>query len=577
MKRQSEILSKSKQYAQDMKLQAGLREDMEGVVKDGVMDRESALNAMELQKQRLEDFEKTALAEIKAERDSLYDLAGLAKAEAEDALQQGEIFKGTELLASAETLKHEADERYKAAQSSIDAKLEASKKKIAQDWAELLRTVYGEDFANLADAYTKDETRSGLLWKWIADGLGMEYNSEVKNMLLEKMKSGGVEEVGKWLRDEMIVAVTNGINDPNGAVSFYMETLGGNLFDLLTDNAKQNLMNNLYKLTGDVTTASEIFQSMFNIPFGSMDPFIANIPVEVKPEVINEEELKKPALSIPGLSYKAPDEQLEVAGAVKEIAPVDATEYTESMNTVETETEDTVKKCEELYGELRQMVLSSDLSDDAKRGWLGGLADLFNKDDLSGLEKIKEYISLDNWDIAFERLQKYLSGEGWNFDMSVPPVDDTKFNSSLEAMKRAVDEAVAYIQRSLATLNGSSVGLNVNAGSYSGWSGGIRRMVPKAQGGPVKSGDLVLANENGNFEMMGKMGNQPVVANNQQIVAGISSGVAQANGRVESRLSAIENLMTRLLQKEFVAKAVPTSAWGAHNARSADAYDRVTG
>ena len=41
-----------------------------------------------------------------------------------------------------------------------------------------------------------------------------------------------------------------------------------------------------------------------------------------------------------------------------------------------------------------------------------------------------------------------------------------------------------------------------------------------AGGGAVKSGDLVMANENGEFEMMGQMGNQPIVANNNQIIAG---------------------------------------------------------
>ena len=93
----------------------------------------------------------------------------------------------------------------------------------------------------------------------------------------------------------------------------------------------------------------------------------------------------------------------------------------------------------------------------------------------------------------------------------------------------------------------------------------------------MRSGDLVMANENGQFEMMGKFGHQPAVANNEQIVTGISRGVSQANSGVENRLNTIEGLLYQILRKEFVARAVPSSGWGAHNARSETAYDLASG
>lgn len=153
-----------------------------------------------------------------------------------------------------------------------------------------------------------------------------------------------------------------------------------------------------------------------------------------------------------------------------------------------------------------------------------------------------------------------------------PTIDDTSFNSALYQMELNAKAAAEYIQTALSMFGGN-------------WSG-VTSLLPtlptfkvaqKAAGGFVRSGDLVMANENGNFEMMGKMGNQPVVANNQQIVNGITQGVATANGGVESRLSTIENLLTRLYNKEFVAKAVPSSTWGRNNAVSSAAYDKVTG
>ena len=77
--------------------------------------------------------------------------------------------------------------------------------------------------------------------------------------------------------------------------------------------------------------------------------------------------------------------------------------------------------------------------------------------------------------------------------------------------------------------------------------------------------------------MMGRMGRQPVVANNQQIVDGISRGVSNANGTMVGEMRTMVALMNRMLNKEFVAKAVPSSTWGRNNSKSAEAYSKVTG
>lgn len=52
-----------------------------------------------------------------------------------------------------------------------------------------------------------------------------------------------------------------------------------------------------------------------------------------------------------------------------------------------------------------------------------------------------------------------------------------------------------------------------------------------AQGGFPDAG-IFLANETGNPEMVGQIGNRPAVANNDQIVAAVSRGVAEAVSRV---------------------------------------------
>lgn len=163
---------------------------------------------------------------------------------------------------------------------------------------------------------------------------------------------------------------------------------------------------------------------------------------------------------------------------------------------------------------------------------------------------------------------------------SAQAIDTSELTSGMANAAQDVAESVGDIREDLESLDGLKLSFDLTTwGRRHDMSGGYTHgsATMRASGGFVRSGDLVMANENGNFEMMGRMGNQPVVANNQQIVDGISSGVAQANGGLDARMSNIETLLNRILQKEFTAKAVPDSSWGRHAARSAEQYSKVTG
>lgn len=164
-------------------------------------------------------------------------------------------------------------------------------------------------------------------------------------------------------------------------------------------------------------------------------------------------------------------------------------------------------------------------------------------------------------------------------------VDSIKLNfdtngveASANSAASAIENMASRIRKAFASLDGLTYEMDISGQKY---SGAMKVLIPsveqRASGGFVRSGDLVMANENGNFEMMGRMGNQPVVANNQQIVNGISQGVATANGDVVSELRTLTNLMQKMLNKEFVAKAIPGSDWGQHNSRSNDAWGKVNG
>ena len=70
-----------------------------------------------------------------------------------------------------------------------------------------------------------------------------------------------------------------------------------------------------------------------------------------------------------------------------------------------------------------------------------------------------------------------------------------------------------------------------------------------ATGGFPTTGQLFIANEAGP-ELVGSMGNKTTVANNQQIVAGIARGVADANAEQNELLRRQNELLVAILQKE---------------------------
>lgn len=98
-----------------------------------------------------------------------------------------------------------------------------------------------------------------------------------------------------------------------------------------------------------------------------------------------------------------------------------------------------------------------------------------------------------------------------------------------------------------------------------------------ASGGFPTSGEIFMARENGMTEYIGSMGNRAAVANNDQIVAGIASGVSSANSRQEQLLREQNTLLRQLLQKESTVTVAPSASWGRMNAKSNQLYEAAKG
>ena len=92
----------------------------------------------------------------------------------------------------------------------------------------------------------------------------------------------------------------------------------------------------------------------------------------------------------------------------------------------------------------------------------------------------------------------------------------------------------------------------------------------------IPSGQLFLARESGP-EMVGKIGSHTTVANNDQIVQGISYGVESANERQNQLLREQNNLLRALLEKDATVRITPSAALGRVNAQSAALYGATSG
>lgn len=215
-----------------------------------------------------------------------------------------------------------------------------------------------------------------------------------------------------------------------------------------------------------------------------------------------------------------------------------------------------------------QSAMESDISDSELYGWLLG----FEHD--YGYDKVNKIVQ--ELDIP-AKVKEQWAEEGNKIDL--PGVDSSGMQTGADEAASSIEGMANRIRAAISSLDGITVDADL-FGTHT--TGGISVSIPVAatpayEGGIFTSGDIFTANENGRAEMIGSFGSRTAVANNEQIVSGISSGVAQANTGVESRLDTIENLMIRILNKEFTARAVPNSSWGAHNTKSNAQYSKVTG
>ena len=516
MEREQKILAE----AEAMKIEMALSTKMTASFRN-VIDRDTALSTMQEQKKMLAEYENAAKEAIQAQADSYIYLAALAEAASKDAFEHGDTEGGESLKVAAENYKNAAEELLGGMNDTVEAKLAETRKNMAEEWAKTLQVVYGEDFYNNANAVTENEKKSGLLWKW----LGIDTTPEIKREIEEMLQRGGINEVGKWLN----TAITNSLkwDDHNGIVAYYLEELNGNPFELLTVEARKMILKNLTDVVGDASIAGEIFQRAFGLTFRDLELYMPT-------EELNE------AAENANVQVTEP-----IQASAEVVVGIDEVEVEKSVN----------------YDQLVQDIVDQYI-DNAH--FLGDF-EVTDEEIIEYLQSVKESLG-ENGDAV----DKYVKD---TFGIELPEPNTSKFTDGANNAASAAESMVSRIRAAISSLSG--LGFSWTGGLFGGQFN-VYMPAMAASGGLFGSGQMFIAREAGP-EMVGSMNNKSAVANNDQIVSGITGGVQRGNESLEARMGNIERLLVGISNKEFVAKAVPSSGWGQHATRSAESYSRVTG
>jgi hypothetical protein len=142
----------------------------------------------------------------------------------------------------------------------------------------------------------------------------------------------------------------------------------------------------------------------------------------------------------------------------------------------------------------------------------------------------------------------------------------TQWNATLTTMERGMNNAIRSLNNVIRQINKVSKFTGISLSYFSEIS--VDRIQYMAEGGFVDEGQLFIAREAG-AEMVGAMGRRTTVANNDQIVEGISAGVSIANDGVIAAIYALMNI----IEDKDLSVSIGDDVIG----RSYDRYSRSRG
>lgn len=161
---------------------------------------------------------------------------------------------------------------------------------------------------------------------------------------------------------------------------------------------------------------------------------------------------------------------------------------------------------------------------------------------------------------------------------SLGDIQVTAQKPDLSAIDSTVDTTAGKISRLIELYysipfmsRNTAPAMNVHGGPWNAWN-----KIKYASGGFPETGQMFIAREAGP-EMVGTINGKTAVANNDQIVNGVASGVAAGQAEQNALLRQQNEYLRALLNKENTVHVEPSSAWGKFNRRSEAMYARNVG
>lgn len=149
-----------------------------------------------------------------------------------------------------------------------------------------------------------------------------------------------------------------------------------------------------------------------------------------------------------------------------------------------------------------------------------------------------------------EDVEPWFTKKRWVDAMSgVKDAFETTWNAAVDGVKGIWNRFAEWLNKKLTfTIEPLVV---MGATLFEGGTFSIGKLPTFATGGFPEQGSLFIANEAGP-ELVGTMGGRTAVANNDQIIQGIASGVSVANQDVISMLSQMMKILQAILEKEGI-------------------------
>lgn len=501
--------------------------------------------------------------------------------------------KIAELEEEAKKWEEEAELLRANAKSNADSKLAESRSKSWNIWRSTIDDVYDSDM---------DKHIKGLQGEYLKRKGGLSYNAPGamdSNALLEAIGSGDYSKVSEML-NESIREVLTGIDPMLIDVADYFNLTG---WDMLTDSARTNYVIALTDAFGGENTML-ILQNALGLNVDEIIDIYGYDQLDAK----QRKEFIKSLISVYGqdtaleaLANKKinvkqvvgfsgyeemTDEQIKsfVKSLVKAYG---ASSVTEALNLLK------AKDLSMPVNEILTVKGYDELSAKEQINMVKALVDAYGAPEVvaeatqAGIDiatLIEEGLGSKDGDVRAQAraLQSAIEDEikKGNYTVGVNADIQTEVEAIVKLKTKGEDGKINY-ETSMTVKDAVTNAVSTLKGIWNNFTGLFSKPVAKvgggyASGGFPSVGEAFIARENGP-ELVGRIGRRTAVANNDQIVSGISQGVAGANEQQNQLLREQNSLLRALLEKDASVKITPSAALGRVNAQSAALYGAQTG